>query len=57
MNLRADDFDSIIETLAILGDQKLMREIRAAEAEAEDGELYTLDDVTVEMRAAGRLPQ
>ncbi|MCU1696053.1 MAG: prevent-host-death family protein [Mycobacterium sp.] len=57
MNLRADDFDSIIETLAILGDQELMREIRAAEAEAEDGELYTLDDVTVEMRAAGRLPQ
>jgi PHD/YefM family antitoxin component YafN of YafNO toxin-antitoxin module len=57
MNLRADDFDSIIETLAILGDQELMREIRAAEAEAEDGELYTLDGVTVEMRAAGRLPQ
>jgi prevent-host-death family protein len=57
--LSADDFDSIMETLAILGDQELMREVRAAEAgaEAEDGEIYTLDEVTEEMRAAGRLPQ
>jgi prevent-host-death family protein len=57
--LSADDFDSIMEALAILGDQELMREVRAAEAEAEaeDGEIYTLDEVTEEMRAAGRLPQ
>jgi antitoxin YefM len=55
--LSADDFDSIMETLAILGDQELMREVRAAEAEAEDGEIYTLDEVTEEMRAAGRLPR
>jgi hypothetical protein len=48
-----------METLAILGDQELMREVRAAEAgaEAEDGEIYTLDEVTEEMCAAGRLPQ
>ncbi|MGB5112779.1 MAG: type II toxin-antitoxin system Phd/YefM family antitoxin [Mycobacterium sp.] len=55
--LSADDFDSIMETLAILGDQELMREVREAEAEAESGELHTLDQVTEEMRAAGRLPR
>jgi antitoxin YefM len=55
--LSADDFDSIMETLAILSDQELMRDVRAAEAEAEDGEIYTLDEVTEEMRAAGRLPR
>jgi prevent-host-death family protein len=53
--LSADDFDSIMESLAILSDQELMREVRAAEAE--DGEIYTLDEVTEEMRAAGRLPR
>lgn len=51
--LSADDFDSIMETLAILSDQDLMREVRAAE----DGALYTLDQVTEEMRAVGRLPR
>jgi antitoxin YefM len=55
--LSADDFDSIMETLAILSDQELMRDVRAAEAEAEDGQIHTLDEVTEEMRAAGRLPQ
>ncbi|MDT5303083.1 MAG: antitoxin YefM, partial [Mycobacterium sp.] len=45
--------------VAILGDQEMLREVRAAPAaaEAEDGEIYTLDEVTEEMRAAGRLPQ
>lgn len=55
--LSADDFDSIMETLAILSDQDLMREVRAAESEAKDGALYTLDQVTEEMRAVGRLPR
>jgi prevent-host-death family protein len=55
--LSADDYDSIMETLAILSDQELMREVRAAEAEAELGQFYTLDEVTEEMRAAGRLPR
>ena len=30
--------------------------MRSGEAEA-DGQVYTLDDVTEEMRAAGRLPR
>jgi antitoxin YefM len=55
--LSADDYDSIMETLAILSDQELMQEVRAAEAEAEAGRIHTLDEVTEEMRAAGRLPR
>lgn len=55
--LGADDYDSIMETLAILSDQDLVRDVRAAEAEAERGEIFTLDEVTEEMRAAGRLPR
>lgn len=55
--LSADDFDSIMETLAILSDQELMRDVRSAEAEAEKGEICTFDEVTEEMRAAGRLPR
>lgn len=54
--LSADDYDSIMETIAILGDQELMGELRAAEAEADSGQVYPLEDVTEEMRAAGRLP-
>ncbi len=53
--LSADDYDSIMETLAILSDQELMRQLQAAEAGVEAGQLYTLDEVTEEMRAAGRL--
>lgn len=55
--LSAEDYDSIMETLAILSDQELMREVRAAEVEAERGEVFTIDEVTEEMRAAGRLPR
>ena len=55
--LSAVEFESFMETLAILSVQELMREVREAEAEAENGELYTLDQVTEEMRAAGRLPR
>lgn len=54
--LSADDYDSIMETLDILSDRGLMDELRTAEAEAERGETYTLDEVAAEMRAAGRLP-
>jgi antitoxin YefM len=55
--LSADDYDSIMETLAILSDEDLVRDIREAEREAERGEVFTLDEVTEEMRAAGRLPR
>jgi antitoxin YefM len=55
--LSADDYDSIMETLEILSDQELMREVRVAEEEAANGEIFTLDEVTEELRAAGRLPR
>lgn len=55
--LSVDDYDSIMETLAILSDEELMREIRDAESAAKRGEVFTLDEVTEEMRAAGRLPR
>lgn len=55
--LSADDYDSIMESLAILSDPELMREIADAETAAGRGEVFTLDEVTEEMRAAGRLPR
>jgi len=55
--LSADDYDSIIETLDILSDPQLMGEIREAEAAADSGEVYSLAEVTEEMRAHGRLPR
>ncbi len=55
--ISADDYDSIMETLAILGDAESMRELREAEADAAVGGLYSLDEVTAEMRARGRLPR
>lgn len=54
--LSADDYDSIMETLAILSDHETMREVREAEDEARTGQVYSLDEVAEEMRAAGRLP-
>jgi antitoxin YefM len=51
--LSADDYDSIMETLDILSDAELMGELR----DAEQGEVYSLDEVTEEMRAHGRLPK
>lgn len=40
--LSADDSDSIMETLAVLSDRDLMRELQSAEVEAEGGRLFTL---------------
>lgn len=34
-----------------------MRDLRAAESEAAEGQVFTLDDVAEEMRAVGRLPR
>ncbi|WP_193047715.1 type II toxin-antitoxin system Phd/YefM family antitoxin [Mycolicibacterium baixiangningiae] len=52
--LSAEDYDSIMETLAILSDADTMRDFRVAEA---DNETVTLEEVTEEMRAVGRLPR
>ncbi|HPY22754.1 MAG TPA: type II toxin-antitoxin system Phd/YefM family antitoxin [Mycobacterium sp.] len=55
--LSAEDYDAIMETLEILSDPELMRDLRAAESEAAEGQVFTLDDVAEEMRAVGRLPR
>lgn len=51
--ISAEDYDSIMETLDILSDQELVREIR----DAERGQVYSLEEVTEGMRAHGRLPR
>lgn len=55
--LSSDDFDSLIETLDILSDADLVREITIALAEATEGHVETLDEVRDEMAARGRLPR
>ncbi len=55
--LSVDDYDSLIETLEILGDPEAMAEIRESERAGARGEVYSLDEVQAEMRALGRLAQ
>ena len=54
--LSADDYDTLLETLDVLADAELVREITQAQAEADRGEVFNLDDVVQSMRDAGRLP-
>lgn len=51
--MSADDYDSLIETLDILGDAATMADIRAAESLTDD-EWIAGDVVDAELRAAGR---
>lgn len=55
--LSADDYDSIIETLDILSDPDLVKELRQGRADIARDDFHTLDDFTKEMRAKGRLPE
>lgn len=50
----AEDFDGLLETLDILSDADLVREVRDALAEAARGEVYSTEDVVTAMREAGR---
>ncbi|WP_197715257.1 type II toxin-antitoxin system Phd/YefM family antitoxin [Nocardioides baekrokdamisoli] len=52
--LSADDYDSLMETLDILGDAEAMAAIRESEALADD-QWIPGDVVQAELRAAGRL--
>ncbi|MGL5826188.1 MAG: type II toxin-antitoxin system Phd/YefM family antitoxin [Nocardioides sp.] len=52
--LGADDYDSIMETLDILGDAATMADIRAAGSLTDD-QWIAGDVVEAELRAAGRL--
>ena len=52
--LGADDFDALLETLAILGDPTLIASIREGLSELDGGQTVSADDVAAAMRAAGR---
>jgi prevent-host-death family protein len=55
--MSADDFDSLMETLDILADPEAMRDIEIARRDFREGKFYTLEEVTAEMQALGRLPK
>lgn len=51
--LSADDYDSLLETLDILGDAEAMAAIREADADIAAGRVYSLDEVEADLRAKG----
>jgi antitoxin YefM len=55
--LSADDYDSLMETLDILGDAEAMADIRQADIDIAAGRVSTLVEVEDEMRSLGRLPE
>jgi antitoxin YefM len=52
--LSAEDYDSLIETLDILADAEVVRDVRAGLQEAGAGELSSHDEVVEELRKAGK---
>lgn len=52
--LGADDYDGLVETVAILSDGELVAEIRAGLADLAAGRTSTSTEVREAMRAAGR---
>ena len=52
--LGADDFDALLETLAILADSDLVASIREGLGELDAGLTVSADEVAASMRAAGR---
>lgn len=53
--LGADDYDSLIETVAVLSDSEVLTAIRTGLAEAESGETVSAEEVAAAMIEAGRL--
>lgn len=53
--LGADDYDGLVETVAILSDGELVAEIRAGLADLAAGRASTSDEMRQAMREAGRL--
>ena len=52
--LGADDFDALLETLAILADSDLVASIREGARDLDAGLTVSADEVAASMRAAGR---
>lgn len=53
--LGADDYDGLVETVAILSDGALLDDVRAGIADIAAGRVSSSDDVRDELRAAGRI--
>lgn len=53
--LGADDFDALVETIAVLGDSKLLEELREGLDDLSSGRTTSLTDVAAELRNTGRL--
>jgi prevent-host-death family protein len=53
--MSADDYDSLIETMDILGDAETMAEIRESDADIAAGRTYPSSQVEAELRAKGIL--
>ncbi len=54
--MSADEFDSLMETMELLGDPELMKEIEEAEKEYKNGEIYSWDEVKQQLRLV-EMPQ
>lgn len=52
--LGAEDFDALVETVAILGDSRLVTDIAAGLLELDAGQTVTADDVAAALREVGR---
>jgi hypothetical protein len=50
-----NDYESLLETIAVLSDRDLMAELAQADRGVEAGNAFTLDEVAAEMRERGRL--
>jgi prevent-host-death family protein len=55
--LGVDDFDALMETVAILGDAELVAQIGTGLRELDRGETESANDVAEAMGKAGRLPR
>ena len=54
--LSAADYDSLVETLDVLADASLVREIQEGLREAAEGRVFTHEQVVTELAEAGRVP-
>lgn len=55
--LGADDFDALLETVAILGDSEIVASLTTGLAELDAGDLVDADEVRAALAQAGRLPR
>lgn len=53
--LGADDYDALLETLAILSDDESLADVRTGLAEFEAGDTFSADEVRAAMVASGRM--